>query len=104
MSKINSLIATEVLNIIENKIKIQIEKGFNKYGKTLDNCQVGEHDFLNMALEECIDGMQYLVKKIAELKNENQQLKLDNQYLSSRLQKAVNPTSAIKAKYMDIDD
>jgi hypothetical protein len=81
MSNYNSEIADKVLGIVEQNLKSQIEKGLKKYGKTLDDCGFGDHDFLNMALEECIDGMQYLVKKNKQLMNDLQLFNKLNQDL-----------------------
>lgn len=64
----DSKIATRVMEIIEGKVEYQINKGFGKYNHTLDDCPDNAYDFDHMALEEMVDGMQYLVKQNGILK------------------------------------
>lgn len=59
--------AKKVLNIIQDKLVSQCEKGYKKYGQSID--QAKGYDWNQMALEETIDGMQYLMKENMRLKS-----------------------------------
>lgn len=45
----------------------QTEKGYKKYGHTLDDCPDNKFDWRLMAMEEMIDCMQYQQKEIMRL-------------------------------------
>jgi regulator of replication initiation timing len=77
-----------VINEFAKIIDSQDEKGYEKYGKSIDEAIDADYNWELMALEETADLQKYLVRRIAELKKENHFLNLDNQYLSERLKKA----------------
>lgn len=50
----------EVINRVLDK---QNEKGMATYGQTLDDCPDESYDWNVMAIEELVDGIQYLAKE-----------------------------------------
>jgi regulator of replication initiation timing len=77
-----------VINEFAKIIDSQDEKGYEKYGKSIDEAIDADYNWELMALEETADLQKYLVRRIAELKKDNHLLKIENQYLSERLEKA----------------
>ena len=82
--KTSQFVIDEFAKIIDS----QDEKGFQKYGKSIDDANDSDYNWELMALEETADLQKYLVRRIAELKKENHLLTIDNQYLSSKLEKS----------------
>ena len=62
-------VTAAVLDLIKKNLMIQNEKGFRKYGETLDDVPFENYDWNQMAMEEMSDAMHYLMM-------ENQKLKL----------------------------
>jgi predicted transcriptional regulator len=59
----DSEIASKVMDMLEERIKTQLNKGYSKYNQTLDECSDEAYDWNGMLIEELIDGIQYLVKQ-----------------------------------------
>ncbi|MEK3756784.1 hypothetical protein MHB73_21325 [Bacillus sp. FSL K6-6483] len=62
-----------VLQIIEDKLRDQNNKGLAEYGQTIDDAQ--GYDWTTEALAECIDAMQYMARRMLEMEEENKKLK-----------------------------
>lgn len=62
-----------VLQIIEDKLRDQNNKGLAEYGQTIDDVQ--GYDWTTEALAECIDAMQYMARRMLEMEEENKKLK-----------------------------
>ncbi len=52
-----------VRNVIDRVLDKQNEKGMATYGHTLDDCPDEAYDWKMMAIEELVDGIQYLAKE-----------------------------------------
>lgn len=57
-----------VLQIIEDKLRDQNNKGLAEYGQTIDDAQ--GYDWTTEALAECIDAMQYMARRMLEMEEE----------------------------------
>jgi hypothetical protein len=64
----DSKIANEVINLLKERLEVQLNKGYSKYHQTLDQCPDEAYDWNSMLIEELIDGIQYLVKQNGILK------------------------------------
>ncbi|MGG1481441.1 hypothetical protein ABE402_11110 [Bacillus smithii] len=64
----DSEIASQVMDMLEEQIENQLNKGYSKYHQTLDDCPDEAYDWNSMLIEELIDGIQYLVKQNGILK------------------------------------
>ncbi|MED4885041.1 hypothetical protein [Bacillus smithii] len=64
----DSQIANTVMNVLKERLEIQLNKGYSKYHQTLDECPDEAYDWDSMLIEELIDGIQYLVKQNRILK------------------------------------
>ncbi|GIN13154.1 hypothetical protein J26TS2_30210 [Shouchella clausii] len=62
-----------VLQIVEDKLRDQNNKGLAEYGQTIDDAQ--GYDWTTEALAECIDAMQYMARRMLEMEEENKKLK-----------------------------
>lgn len=67
-------VSQHVIDIVTNLVDAQDVKGWEKYGETIDSAQDQAYDWNRMALEETVDGMKYLVKRVQQLERTNQQL------------------------------
>ena len=63
-----------VRNVIDRVLDKQNAKGMATYGQTLDECPDEAYDWNVMAIEELVDGMQYLAKENLKL---NKQLRIE---------------------------
>ena len=80
-----------VLKLIAEKLFYQNRKGLEKYGESIDEVGDGDYDWQDMAMEELIDGIQYVLKENGKLRRENETLRKDNALLydqNDRLQMA----------------
>lgn len=68
-------VSMRVLEIIEQTMVNQNEKGLKKYGTTIDEAKHSDYDWNVMVIEELVDGIQYVVKENERLKEENELLK-----------------------------
>jgi hypothetical protein len=82
--KTSQFVIDEFAKIIDS----QDDKGFEKYGKSIDDANDSDYNWELMALEETADLQKYLVRRIVELNKQNHLLTLNNQYLAERLKKA----------------
>ena len=82
------LVSQTVIDEFSKIIDAQDKKGFEKYGRTIDDAIDEEYNWELMALEETADLQEYLVRRIAELQSDNKLLKLETQLLTARLKKA----------------
>ncbi|MGG4011439.1 hypothetical protein [Bacillus smithii] len=64
----DSEIASKVMDMLEEQIENQLNKGYSKYHRTLDDCPDEAYDWDSMLIEELLDGIQYLVKQNGILK------------------------------------
>lgn len=64
----DSEIASQVMDMLEEQIENQLNKGYSKYHQTLDDCPDEAYDWNSMLIEELLDGIQYLVKQNGILK------------------------------------
>jgi len=87
----------EVLSIIAKQLDRQNKKGYETYGTTIDQAKDEEYDWNRMALEECIDALQYLVKRNKELEKENKMLRLNEQIIASVARKKERERNGDKA-------
>lgn len=69
-------IKQKVLNTVSKIIDSQNEKGLQKYGESLDECDLNKHDWNLMIIEELIDALQYQQKEINRIK-QNSSMSLD---------------------------
>lgn len=53
------------LKMIEERIRTQNSKGLAEYGKTIDEAK--GYDWTHEALSECVDALQYIVRRMIEL-------------------------------------
>ena len=67
-----------VRNVIDRVLDKQNAKGMATYGQTLDDCPDESYDWNVMAIEELVDGMQYLAKENLRLKKQIEQLNQQN--------------------------
>lgn len=65
-----------VLDVIGNLSDEQDRKGIKEYGVSLDDVPFGCYDWNNMAMQEMVDGLKYLVMENYKLKAENKALRL----------------------------
>jgi hypothetical protein len=56
---------------IKARIDASTQKGIGKYGQTLDRTDLTLRDWLDHALQECLDQAKYLQKAIDELDGDN---------------------------------
>ena len=80
-----------VVRLIVEKLVYQNSKGLEKYGENIDEVGDVEYDWQDMAMEELIDGIQYVLKENGKLRRENETLRVDNALLydqNDRLQMA----------------
>ena len=63
-----------VRNVIDRVLDKQNEKGMATYGQTLDDCPDEAYDWKMMAIEELVDGIQYLAKENQRLERKINQL------------------------------
>ena len=63
-----------VRNIIDRVLDKQNAKGMATYGQTLDDCPDEAYDWKMMAIEELVDGIQYLAKENQRLEKKINQL------------------------------
>ena len=59
-----------VRNVIDRVLDKQNAKGMATYGQTLDDCPDEAYDWKMMAIEELVDGIQYLAKENQRLEKE----------------------------------
>lgn len=64
----DSEIAIKVMDMLKERVEVQLNKGYSKYHQTLDQCPDEAYDWNSMLIEELIDGIQYLVKQNRILK------------------------------------
>lgn len=64
----DSEIASQVMDMLKERVEVQLNKGYSKYHQTLDECPDEAYDWDSMLIEELIDGIQYLVKQNGILK------------------------------------
>lgn len=62
-----------VLQIVEDMLRAQNNKGLAEYGQTIDEAQ--GYDWSLEALAECVDAMQYMARRMLEIEEENKKLK-----------------------------
>jgi hypothetical protein len=74
-------ISEMVIGVISTLVDSQDVKGYEKYAKTIDEAKDNMWDWNQMALEETVDGMKYLMKEnvrlreiVTILKNNNAEL------------------------------
>ena len=80
-----------VVRLIVEKLAHQNSKGLEKYGKSVDEVGDDEYDWQEMAMEELLDGIQYVIIENGRLRRENETLRKDNALLydqNDRLQMA----------------
>lgn len=63
-------ITKQVLGLIATKLDEQNEKGLRKYGTTIDEVPFEDYDYNEMALEELVDCVQYLMKENMKLRKQ----------------------------------
>ena len=63
-----------VRNVIDRVLDKQNAKGMATYGQTLDDCPDEAYDWKMMAIEELVDGIQYLAKENQRLERKINQL------------------------------
>jgi hypothetical protein len=63
-------VSQEIINIFSYLVDKQDKKGWEKYNKTIDDASDEDWDWVEMALEEAVDGMKYLVKENIRLRRE----------------------------------
>ncbi|WP_052477465.1 hypothetical protein, partial [Bacillus badius] len=68
-------ISQEVIKGFTAIVDAQDEKGFAKYGRSIDDANDADYDWKLMALEECADHAKYLVREIKRLEAENERLR-----------------------------
>ena len=56
--------------VINRVLDKQNEKGMETYGQTLDDCPDESYDWNVMAIEELVDGIQYLAKENLRLEKQ----------------------------------
>ncbi|UAT29450.1 hypothetical protein K7T73_12655 [Bacillus badius] len=66
-------ISQEVIKGFTAIVDAQDEKGFAKYGRSIDDANDADYDWKLMALEECADHAKYLVREIKRLEARNNQ-------------------------------
>lgn len=96
-----------VLDMVGALMDAQDDKGFSKYGETLDDVHYDSYDWQIMAMEEMVDGMKYLMMENQKLKvllkeQENRMMFKDFQEMSKRTIPLVtvdNPEDMIKSNY-----
>ena len=64
-----------VRDVIDSVLDKQNAKGMATYGQTLDDCPDEAYDWKMMAIEELVDGIQYLAKENIRLNKELERLK-----------------------------
>lgn len=73
------VITQGIIDIIAGRLDRQNEKGMNKYGVSIDEVTVDvdgvPYDWRDMALEELVDCIQYLMKENVKLNMEIRELK-----------------------------
>lgn len=62
-----------VLQIVEDKLREQNQKGLAEYGQSIDDAE--GYDWTLEALAECVDAMQYMARRMLEIEEENKKLK-----------------------------
>lgn len=62
-------IKDNLINKFTLQLNSQCEKGFNKYGHSLDDCPPESYDWRSMLIEEMIDALQYQEKEIQRLQS-----------------------------------
>lgn len=72
MAKTTNLPVTSqmVVEMIETHLQEQCDKGIHKYGQTIDQAKDQDYNWQGMAMEELIDGIQYLMKENKRLNDE----------------------------------
>lgn len=87
-------VSQDIIDIFSYVVDKQDKKGWAKYNKTIDDASDDDWDWVEMALEEAVDGMKYLVKENIKLRKENKEMRnlLSTGYVSA------------KPKYADLDD
>lgn len=63
-------ISQMVIEGFANIVDAQDQKGWKKYGKTIDDAKDEDYCWKIMALEEAADQMKYLTREIIRLENE----------------------------------
>ena len=63
-----------VRKVIDRVLDKQNAKGMATYGQTLDDCPDEAYDWKMMAIEELVDGIQYLAKENQRLEKKINQL------------------------------
>ena len=67
-----------VRDVIDRVLDKQNAKGMETYGQTLDDCPDEAYDWKMMAIEELVDGIQYLAKENQRLERKIEQLNQQN--------------------------
>ena len=67
-----------VRSVIDRVLDKQNAKGMATYGQTLDDCPDEAYDWKMMAIEELVDGIQYLAKENLRLEKQIEQLNQQN--------------------------
>jgi hypothetical protein len=80
------LISQIVINEFAKIIDSQDEKGFKKYGTTIDQAENKNYNWEIMALEETADLQKYLVRKILEVSGELVKAKAEIRKLEHEIQ------------------
>lgn len=62
-----------VLQIIEDMLRDQNQKGLAEYGQSIDDAH--GYDWTTEALSECVDAMQYMARRMLEMEEENERLR-----------------------------
>jgi len=79
-----------VIDIVTKIVDSQDEKGWKKYSVTIDDAKDEEYNWYQMAVEELVDGMKYMVK-------ENQRLQNELNHIHSEVKKLL---TTVQAKYI----
>lgn len=81
-------VTAHVLDVIRKNLLIQNDKGFRKYGETLDDVPFENYDWNQMVMEEMSDAMHYLMMENMKLKQQLEELRgmkfVDYQEMSKR--------------------
>ncbi|MRX70867.1 hypothetical protein GJU40_01630 [Bacillus lacus] len=69
-------VSQTVIDEFSRIVDLQDQKGFEKYGVSIDDAQDENYSWELMALEETADLQKYLVKRIQQLTKQNRELRL----------------------------
>lgn len=92
-------ISQEVIKGFTAIVDAQDEKGFAKYGRSIDDANDADYDWKLMALEECADHAKYLVREIKRLEAENERLRSELDKANRQAKKMTSLYKIFKGKY-----